>query len=382
MQVPVRLLLAIKPKVAPALLIAIASSTMVFVATPFLLPAVAEDRGVSLASASWISTSQLAGFVVASWFGGKFLRPVRSVFVIGAVTGVVANLASAVAPTLALLAVARSVSGLSLGLAAWFAWQAAFGDNEKTGDVAVVGPLVGTVTAPAVSAMIQSFGVDWLFVALAVVTAAPLLFAHKVSRVDVLRPHRTRHAPTRAAQAILVALGMITMGGSAVFVFAAAIGTSLNGVSVLTVSLLFSANAIVGIPAAKWSGGRGSAGLWFLGTATCAILIASVRNDVIYGIGLVAWGFIFFMGIPAAFALLASRSAFPQERAGDAQAVMALGRVFGPLVGGALIANGSSRTLGFAAAGLISSAALVLLYTDRRNVAELFRRPSNVAAES
>ena len=374
MQVPVRLLLAVKPSVAPALLVAIATSTMIFIATPFLLPAIAEDRGVSLATVSWIATTQLAGFVAASWLAGKFLKPIRSVFITGATLGVAANLASAVAPTLVLLAAARSISGVSLGLAAWFAWQAAFGDSGKTGDVAVVGPLVGTITAPAVSALIESVGVDWLFVVLAGVAGTPLLFAHKISRSDILRPHRTRHQATRAARLILVALMLITMGGSAVFVFAAAIGTGLNGVSVVTVSLLFSANAIVGIPAAKWTGPRGPAGVWFIGTAICAMLIASVRNDVVYAAGLVAWGFVFFMGIPAAFGLLASRSAFPEERAGDAQAVMALGRVFGPLIGGALIAHGSSGTLGLVSAGIIGSAATMLLYADRRYVAAIIRR--------
>jgi DHA1 family inner membrane transport protein len=366
MLVPVRLLLALKPSVAPALLVAIASSTVVFVATPFLLSGIADERNISLGAVGWISTTQLAGFVLASWVGGKFLKPVRSVFITGSVLGATANLASAVAPSLLVLSGTRFVSGVSLGLAAWFGWQAAFGDAEKTGDVAVIGPLVGTVTAPGVSILIETVGVDWLFVVLAAVAASPLIFAHAVPTVDGLRPHRTRHAATRAARLILVALGLVTLGGSSVFVYAAAIGANLNGLSPFYVSMLFSANALVGIPAAKWRGRRGPAGLWFLGTALMAILMASVRNDAVYSFGLVAWGFIFFMAIPAAFALLASRSAFPSERAGDAQAVMALGRVFGPLLGGALIASGSSVTLGFCAAGIISTAALMLLYADRR----------------
>jgi DHA1 family inner membrane transport protein len=339
-----------------------------------LLPAIAEDRNVSLGTVSWVSTTQLAGFVAASWLAGRFLKPIRSVFVTGAALGVVANLASAIAPSLLLLAFARTFSGISLGLAAWFAWQAAFGDSGKTGDVAVVGPLVGTITAPAVSALIETVGVDWLFVVLAGVAGTPLFFAGKIAKTDELRPHRTRHNATRAARLILVALGMITMGGSAVFVFAAALGTGLRGVSAFTVSLLFSANAVVAIPAAKWPGGRGPAGIWFIGTATCAVLITSVNNNVVFGFGLVAWGFVFFMGIPAAFGLLASRSAFPEERAGDAQAVMALGRVFGPLLGGAMIANGSTASLGFVAAGIMSSAAIMLLYADRAGLRAIVDR--------
>ena len=368
MQVPVRLLVAFKPSVAPALLVAIASSTVVFSATPFLLPAIAADRDVSLSVVGWVSTGQLGGFVAASFLAGRLLRPERHVFIIGAVLGVLANLSSAIAPNLALLTVARSASGLSLGLAAWFGWQAAFGDNERTGDVAVIGPLVGVISAPVLSLLIQTAGVDSLFVVLAGITGLPLLFAHQIDRSVAPIDRGARHGATRAARLILLALGLITMGGSTVFVYAAAIGTGLNGLSAGTVALLFSGNAMAGIPSAKWQGRRGSAGFWFFGTSVCSVLIASVRNDLVFAIGLVGWGFIFFMGLPAAFGLLASRSAFPQERAGDAQAIMALGRVFGPLIGGALLASGSSTSLGIVAAGIIASAALMLLYADRRNL--------------
>jgi DHA1 family inner membrane transport protein len=81
---------------------------------------------------------------------------------------------------------------------------------------------------------------------------------------------------------------------------------------------------------------------------------------------MVGWGFVFFMGVPAAFTLLAARSNFPEERAGDAQAVMALGRVFGPLLGGALYAAGSTGTLGIVAASVMAAGAGLLLYVDRQ----------------
>ncbi len=368
MQVPVSLLSALKPSVAPALLVAIGSSTVVFVSTPFLLAGIADQRDVSLGAVGWISTAQLLGFVVASWAGGRWLTPVRSVFVVGAALGCVANLLSAVAPTLLTLSGARLLSGVSLGLAAWFGWQAAFGDAEKVGDVAVIGPLGGVVTAPAVSLTIETIGVDWLFVFLAAITATPLFFAGSVP-TSLRRSQRAeRNAPTRAAAAILVALTLVTLGGSSVFIYAAAIGIGLNGLDPITVSLLFSANSLVSIPAAKWAGRRGPPGFWYLCTAAMAILLASVRNQWLFGFGLIAWGFVFFMATPGAFQLLASRSAFPAERAGDAQAVMALGRVFGPLLGGALIAHDSSVTLGFCAAGVITAASLTLLYVDRRTL--------------
>ncbi|HUS41178.1 MAG TPA: MFS transporter [Ilumatobacteraceae bacterium] len=364
-QVPVRLLAAVRPSVPAALLVAIASSTAVFTATPFLLPAVSDEYDVAVSTAGWMSTTQLAGFVLASWVGGRFLRPVRSVFVIGALIGAVANLGSAGAPTFEILALMRFGSGLSLGFAAWIAWQAAFGDSQKTGDVAVVGPLVGVVMAPLIALILESIGLRWLFILLAVFAATPLIWSRQVPRTDRLRPHRTRHTPTRAARAILVALGTITLGGSSVFVYSAAIGKDLVGLSPLTVSLLFSCNALAGIPSARWAGRRGPAGVWFLATAMCALAIAASRSGLVFGAAIVGWGFVFFMGVPAAFKLLAERSSFPEERAGDAQAVMALGRVFGPLVGGTLIAAGSAVTLGFVAAGVIALGASLLLYVDR-----------------
>lgn len=349
-----------------ALLVAIASSTAVFTATPFLLSSVSAEYGVAVSTAGWMSTAQLAGFVLASWVGGRFLRPVRSVFVIGTLIGVIANLGSAAAPTFEMLALMRFGSGLSLGFAAWIAWQAAFGDSEKTGDVAVVGPLVGVVMSPLIALILESVGLAWLFVVLAAITATPLIWLRQVPRVDRLRPHRTRHTPTRAARAILLALGTITLGGSSVFVYSAAIGKDLDGLSPLTVSLLFSGNALAAIPSARWTGRRGPAGVWFLATAMCALAIAASRTPLIFGAALVGWGFVFFMGIPAAFNLLAERSNFPEERAGDAQAVMALGRVFGPIMGGTLIAAGSAVTLGFVAAGVMSVGSFLLLYVDRK----------------
>jgi len=130
--------------------------------------------------------------------------------------------------------------------------------------------------------------------------------------------------------------------------------------------LLFSGNALAGIPSARWTGRRGPAGVWFLMTALCALVMAASRNPLVFGGALVGWGFVFFMGTPAAFNLLASRSNYPEERAGDAQAVMALGRVFGPIMGGALLAAGSASTLGVVAAAVMALGACLLLFVDRQ----------------
>ena len=45
---------------------------------------------------------------------------------------------------------------------------------------------------------------------------------------------------------------------------------------------------------------------------------------------------------------------------------MALGRVFGPLLGGVLYASGSTGTLGLASASVIATGGALLLYVDRQ----------------
>ncbi len=91
----------------------------------------------------------------------------------------------------------------------------------------------------------------------------------------------------------------------------------------------------------------------------------SVHVPIVFATALVVWGIFFFMGLPAAFALLAARSQFPEERAGDAQAVMALGRVFGPLLGGAFVAADQTTLMGIAACSIMLCASALMVYVDR-----------------
>ena len=365
MQVPVRLLQAARVDVAPAMLAVIAASTITFIATPFLITPIADEFDVSTGSVGWISTAQLAGFVASSWFAGRFLRPSKRVFLVISLLAVTAHAASIVMPNLPALGVARFVSGVSLGLAAWFGWQAAFGDRKKTGDVAAVGPLVGVIATPLIAYLANTHGADWVFTMLVFSSAVPLVFAHTVADAGELPRAKKRRPATGPAKVILLALGMVTFGGSSVFVFAAAIGLESVGVSTGAISLAFTLNAVVGIPAAKWSGPRGEAGFWYFGTAVLAFLISATAVDWVYIPALIAWGFVFFMGTPSAFTLLAERSRFPEERAGDAQAVMALGRVFGPLMGGLLYSGGTSLALGIAASSSLLIAASLLIAVDR-----------------
>lgn len=364
-QAPVRLLVALRPNIPAGVFTATAVSTVVFTATPFLIPAIATDRGIDVGLVGTISTAQLGGFVLATSFAPRRFRPRRRMMVVAIVLGVLANLLSAAAPWFSVLLGARFVSGLSLGLIAWIAWSEVFGDNERVGDVAIIGPIIGTIASPIVAVVADRSGPDWLFVVLAALYLVPAVFTRGMRLDAAKRPRRQRHRPTRAAFAILVALGLLTFGGSATFIYIGAIGTELVGLSPFVVSLAFSANAVAGLPSARYRGVRPLAGLWMSVTGISALLVCTVHVPAVFWTVMVAWGFAFWMGVPGAFALLAERSNFPDERAGDAQAVMASGRVVGPLVGGLLYEIGP-EVLGVGAGAVMLTGAAILVYAEWR----------------
>ena len=100
-------------------------------------------------------------------------------------------------------------------------------------------------------------------------------------------------------------------------------------------------------------------------TGLSAIVVCTLHVTGAFWAAMVAWGFAFWMGVPGAFALLAERSNYPDERAGDAQAVMASGRVVGPLIGGVLYQIGP-EALGVGAGTVMILGAAILLYAEWR----------------
>lgn len=365
LQTPVRVIQTLRPQVAAGVLTATAVSTIVFSATPFLVRGVSIDQDVSVATVGVISTAQLTGFSLTTWAAGRFLRARRRMLVIAVAIGVVANLASGWAPWFSFLVGARLLSGVSLGLIAWIAWAEVFGNDDRTGDIAVIGPIVGTICSPIIAVVIDRSGPDALFYGLAGIYLVPLLFIRTTNLDAAARPKQPRNRPTRAAAVILLALGVISCGGSAVFVFASVIGQDEVGLTPFVVSLVFSANALASVPSARYRGVRKLPGFWMMVTAAAAIVIGVVHQPVAFWIALPLWGFAFWMGIPGAFSLLAERSKFPAERAGDAQSVMAAGRVLGPLLGGAMIAI-SPTVLGLVGGGIMLVAGAMMIYVEWR----------------
>lgn len=352
------------------LLAATAVSSIIFTATPFLLTPIAETFDVGVGSASLVSTAQLGGFVLSSSLARLRFAPSDRLLRQSLVAAAVANLLSAFVPTFGLLLLLRVCSGLALGAISWIAWAEVFGQDDRMGDVAVVGPVVGIVGAPLAGALVEWRGDSAVFIALSALAVAPLLLGRgrdveQHAAVPVATGPRSRPLPV--AFAILVCLCILTLCGSAVFVFAVVIGTG-TGLSPVAVSLAFSANAALGIPSARWRGGRPLAGLWLAGTGIAAIAITNIDNSWVFCIAIAMWGFCFWAGVPGVFTLLAQRSAHPSDRAGDAQAVMAFGRVLGPAFGGLMIEAGSLRALGWITGTAIIAAALTLAVIERRTL--------------
>jgi predicted MFS family arabinose efflux permease len=173
-----------------------------------------------------------------------------------------------------------------------------------------------------------------------------------------------RHRPVTAALVLIVALGLVTLGGSAVFVFSGVIAVEEAGMTPLAVSFVLSANAAAGIPTARWRGRRPLAGAWILAIAVLALLLGLTESAPMFAVVVTTWGFVYWFAIPGVFALLSDRSRHPSERAGDAQAAMAAGRVVGPIVGGIAVNAGSFTTLGALGAVTLAGAGATVLAVE------------------
>ena len=95
-----RVLAAVRPTASAGLLATSAAQAVVFAATPFLVPEVADRFGVGLGWAALISTAQVGGLALASWLVGRVLRPTATVVRVAMWALVGANLAAAWVPGL------------------------------------------------------------------------------------------------------------------------------------------------------------------------------------------------------------------------------------------------------------------------------------------
>ena len=364
MQAPLRLLRVARLDTAPGLLAAIAVSTAVFAATPLTLSAIAERYGVGPGTAGLFSAAQLGLFVVGSWSAGRFTSPSAGVFRLALVTLAAANLASAVTDRFGVFVALRGVSGLALGTLTWLAWSQVFGDEQRQGDIAVVGPVAGVVASPLFGLLLEAGDDRTVFAVLGVASLLPIAVTPSFAAVEDTGPRRRSKAVPQAL-ALIVALTLMTLGGSAVFVFSGVILIDEVGIGAGTLSLIYAENALAAIPSARWRGRRPFAGGWIVVTGACALALGFLTTAWAAWPVLIVWGFAYWAAVPGVFTLLSERSAHPADRAGDAQAAMAAGRAAGPLVGGAAVSAWSFGGLGVLGAIVMSTAGIIALAIER-----------------
>lgn len=357
MQVPYRLLAAAKPTLPGGLLLALALGTANFAATPFLIPAIADAVGVGVGTAGLISTAQLAGFMVGSWLAPRLIAPTQQAVVGAIVVLAVANGLSALLPSWPVLLGLRALSGIGLGVTAWLAWREAFGHRRRTNELNIAAPLVVMVSSPLIAVLASEVGAGMTFAVLALIALVPLALPIRPSSHLAPKPSGRSGPAATAALFVLVVLGLLTMGGSSVFVFVVVIGTEQVGLTPMAVSVAVVVNAASGLAASRLPRPEWASPAAIAAIAVSALLLSVATSSVLFFATVSLWGLLFFVALPSTFDLLSTRSRYPEERAGDAQAVMAAGRVAGPALGGALVSAGSSTVLGLAAAGILLASA-------------------------
>ncbi len=378
-QSPLRVVSLLRPNVRIAIVVAVVVTTFVFTATPFLIDLVADEYGYGLTITSLVSTGQLLGFAVGSFGAGRRLHPTKSLFVAASTLLVVANTFSALVPPFAVLVALRVAAGLGMGIVSWLGWSLVMGHTRRTAEMSMLGPLAGIIASPLIAPLAE-IGIGQVYGFLAALAlaqaAAPIILPQTLDKLPDFNPNAngaangsapaTKSSAPAARQAVIIlaALGVFTAGGSSVFVFTALIGADL-GVSLGAISIAYSVNSIAGVIGARWPFNRGPAGAGIIATGIVAVLTISLGSKLLLLAGIITWGLFFWIGMPAALNLLAERSRFPEERAGDAQAIMAFGRVVGPFVGGALLDLGGPGPLGIIGGAAIIGAGLTILGVSR-----------------
>lgn len=349
---------AVRPQASPGVLGGAVAVAAVFGATPFLLPSVAEQFEMSIGATGLLSTTQVGSFAIAAFLAGRLLRPRRR-FHYGALALVsVASLGASFAPNFAVLLVALFVTGIGLGTLTWIAWADATRFPRGIGDIAATAPVTAAVASPGLAWLVQQGGFKTVYLALAVVAFAAL--ALRVDFGDLPRVGR-QVSDSNSNRALLLALGVLSLGGAGTFIFVAATASNVQDMSAVAMSWAISINAIAGVVATRLTARRGTAGWWLVVCVVPTLVIGTVASQTVFFLAMILWGFAWWMAIPAIFVMLAERSLIPSERVGDAQAVMAVGRVIGPIVGGLALGAGHYDRLWTVGAIFTAISAVIVL---------------------
>ncbi len=335
MQVPTRIAYGGRSGAPVALIAATAAVTTMFAATPFLIPAIAGRYAVSEGAVGAISVAQVGAFAVANFILPRVFRPSGKALRLSAGVLVILNIASIAPSWFPILVALRLVAGFAAGAMTWLTWTNAMKRKRSMAAVASTGPATALIAAPLM-AIAATYGDQLMYGILAVVTIpAVVLFAPITGR----KRARGVISASRSNRLLLGALGALTFFGSALFINQAIVAREIHGLSPLMTSLAFSLNAAGAILGARLSTKHKFPG-WMIVTIGPAAILTVHGPPAFFFIGMAWWGFAFWMAVPGVLQMLVDRSLEPAERAGDGQGVMALGRAFGPAMGGYFVDTG------------------------------------------
>ncbi len=341
---PTRLAYAVRPNAPISVVAAAVALAAMFAATPFLIPEISARYGVSEGSAGLISVAQVATFAIFSFVLPRFRSPSGRLLRVAAIFFLVANLASVFMSVFWMLIGLRVIAGAAAGTITWIVWAEAMGDRRSLASISAAGPMTAFVGSP-ILAYFAERGDQWVYGLLTVIAIPAVVM--KVG--DIRTPERTgRVSRSRSNPVLLFALLVLTLAGSSLFIFTATAAETLLDMSPRAISFGYSFNALAGLIGARLATRHKRPGWWMATTGPAAVLTILGGSAVWYFVGMIWWGFAFWMAVPGVLVMLSERSLDPSERAGDAQGYMAVGRSLGPLVGG-----------GFADAGAYASLAIV-----------------------
>lgn len=357
MAIPTRVIQAVRPQASLGVIAGAAVVAATFAATPFLIPEISDTLSIPIGTTGLLSTAQVGTFAVASFLAGRLFQPRRRLHYGSLLLIAAATLVSAIANDFGLLLATRAVAGLGLGTLTWIAWSDATRFARGIGDVAAVAPLTAAVASPVIGSLTEAGGYQWVFWALAAAAGGAALA--KVDFGDLPRVGRNV-SRSHSNRFLLTAMLLLTLGGSSVFVFSGAAALTLHGLTPISVAWALSINAITGVIATRRTATTGTAWIWIVGAAAAALLIGSVESGALFFAAMALWGFAFWMAVPEILRLVAERSVNPSERMGDAQAAMAVGRIAGPLLGGAALSAGQFARLSVAGAAVMLAGAVIV----------------------
>lgn len=360
MQLPVRLENTLRTEATAGLLAAAGVEAVTFLATPLLIPGLADRHGVSPATAGLVSTAQVGSFLLATFGAGRTLRPSAGMVRVALTALVVANLLSAIAPTLLLLLALRVLAGLGMGFITWAAWASSLGRSRHLADVASAGPLAAMVATPLLGLVASQAGPTGIYLLLAAAGVGALRLTLELPEPIAPDPSLERPPTRRRSRRSLAGLAVFALANSAVWVQMSTIGTSRLGMAETTIGLLMAANAAAGLVGTRCDTSTRRATTWMALAGPAVGLVILAPHPLVFSAAVIAWGFLFQAGVPTILDLIANRSSHPAAAVGEAQSAMAMGRTMGPVTGalvlGAPLAAALAAPLLYLAGARLSAA--------------------------